>query len=205
MYVSSRTGGTHAFRKLKAREFHEMQWNENIGHRGRLIGEKSIDLGEPPKLLIPAEVSKPLNEQSTHHRRSLSLKLRGHEMMTQVVHKFFQTEKYTGRHNKQQATVERHDYSTVLVHDMFQQGMNPQVRDCEIPNANFARKFGLFTDNGPLPPFIRELPVAEDKAMDMATEPLPKELIYSWRFQGPFTPQLWFDSGIDYRWKTSSC
>ncbi|KAF4972802.1 hypothetical protein FSARC_702 [Fusarium sarcochroum] len=127
-----------------------------------------------------------------------------HGKINQMMHKI-RSEKDTGPHDTQWPTAEHDHHSTVLVHEMLEQRLTSHVRDCEIPNANFARKFGLYTDGRPLPPFIRELPVAEDKAMDMATGYPPRDLVYSWRFQGPFTPQLWFDSGIDYRWKQSSC
>ncbi|CEI62951.1 unnamed protein product [Fusarium venenatum] len=204
MYVSSRLGGTRAFRQLKAREFHEMQWNENIGHKGRLVGEKSIDLVELPKRGT-AESLSGQNGHATHHRRSSSLRLMGYEKITEIIHRFRLTEKGDGTNGISRAALEQDNYPTLLVHDTLEQRLDTPVRDCEIPNANFARKFGLFTDNKPLPPFIRELPVAEDIAMEMATCHQPKELVYARRVQGPLTPQLWFDSGIDYRWKYSSC
>ncbi|QGI69060.1 hypothetical protein CEK26_013018 [Fusarium fujikuroi] len=167
MYVSSRDSGTRAFRQLKAREFHEMQWNENMIHKGRLVGEKS-------------------------------------EKMNQIIHIFRVTDKGNGKNENQKPALIQDDHSTILAHDAFKQQFDAYVRDCEIPNANFARKFGLFTSDRSLPPFIRELPVAEDKAMDMVTASSTKGVSNSRRFHGPFTPQLWFDSGIDYRWKHRS-
>jgi hypothetical protein len=181
-----------------------MQWNENMGHKGRLVGEKSIDLGELPKRAI-AEIFSEQNGQASHHRRSSSLRFMGHEKITGIIHRFRLTEKGNGTNEIPRAALEQDKHPALLVNDMLEQRLDTRVRDCEIPNANFARKFGLFTDNRPLPPFIRELPVAEDIAMEMATGYQPKELVYARRFQGPFTPQLWFDSGIDYRWKHSSC
>lgn len=203
MYVSSRNGGTRPFRQLKAREFHEMQWNENMGHKGRLIGEKSIDLGELPKRKT-TEILSEQNGRATHHRRSLSLRLLDHEKITEIIHKFLLTEKDNSTNAITRAALEQDDHSTLAAHDMFEQRLDTHVSDCEIPNANFARKFGLFTGNRPLPLFIRELPVAEDIAMEMATGYQPKELVYARKVQGPLTPQLWFDGGIDYRWKHSS-
>ncbi|KAH7158846.1 hypothetical protein DER46DRAFT_509218 [Fusarium sp. MPI-SDFR-AT-0072] len=165
MYVSSRDGGTCAFRQLKAREFHEMQWNENMIHKGRLVGEKSIDLGELPKRRI---TEKPQAQtERTHHRRSLSSKIISPEKMTQIIHMFRATDKGNGKKENQKPALVQDDHSIILAHDAFKQQFDAHVRDCEIPNANFARKFGLFTSDRLLPPFIRELPVAEDKAMDM--------------------------------------
>ncbi|KAF4483394.1 hypothetical protein FAGAP_11844 [Fusarium agapanthi] len=165
MYVSSRDGGTRAFRQLKAREFHEMQWNENMIHKGRLVGEKLIDLGELPKRRA-TETHQAQTERS-HHRRSLSSKIISPEKMTQIIHMFRVTDKGSGKNENQKPALVQDDHSIILTHDAFKQQFDAQVRDCEIPNANFARKFGLFTSDRSLPPFIRELPVAEDKAMDM--------------------------------------
>lgn len=77
------------------------------------------------------------------------------------------------------------------------------VSHCKIPNAIFARKFRIFKKSSTLPPTIRELPIAEDKAINIATDRSAKGLLYSRNFTGPFTPQLWFDSGLDFRWKKS--
>ncbi|KAF5650317.1 hypothetical protein F52700_388 [Fusarium sp. NRRL 52700] len=165
MYVSSRDGGTRAFRQLKAREFHEMRWNENMIHKGRLVGEKSIDLGELSKRR-GTEKHQAQTERS-HHRRSLSSKIIRPEKMTQIIHMFSVTDKGNGKNQDQKPAQVQDNHSIILAHDAFKQQFDAHVMDCEIPNANFARKFGLFTSDRSLPPFIRELPVAEDKAMDM--------------------------------------
>ncbi|KAF5641820.1 hypothetical protein F25303_6775 [Fusarium sp. NRRL 25303] len=165
MYVSSRDSGTRAFRQLKAREFHEMQWNENMIHKGRLVGEKSIDLGEPPK--SRATEKHQAQTERTHHRRSLSSKIICSEKMNQIIHIFRVTDKGNEKNENQKPALIQDDHSTILTHDALKQQFDAYVTDCEIPNANFARKFGLFTSDRSLPPFIRELPVAEDKAMDM--------------------------------------
>ncbi|KAL9563230.1 hypothetical protein ACKAV7_012597 [Fusarium commune] len=145
MYVSSRDGGTCAFRQLKAREFHEMQWNENMIHKGRLVGEKSIDLGELPKRRI---TEKPQAQtERTHHRRSLSSKIISPEKMTQIIHMFRATDKGNGKKENQKPALVQDDHSIILAHDAFKQQFDAHVRDCEIPNANFARKFGLFTSD----------------------------------------------------------
>ncbi|KAF5019754.1 hypothetical protein F66182_8226 [Fusarium sp. NRRL 66182] len=204
MYVSSRSGGTRPFRQLKAREFHEIQWSTKMSHTGRLVGEKSIDLGELSQ--ERNQDKPPESKERATHRRSLSLKLlKGHSKVTQMVQKIRSIDKNTLSNELHCAQTRQDNRSTVPIGDMLEQRPSFHVSDYEIPNANFARKFGLYTDSTPLPPFIRELPVAEDKAMDMAVNSPLRELIYSWTFQGPFTPQLWFDSGIDYRWKHSSC
>ncbi|RMJ11371.1 hypothetical protein CDV36_008969 [Fusarium kuroshium] len=205
MYVSSRNGGTRPFRQITAREFHEMQWNSNTNNPGRLVGEKSIDLGE---FLRKRDIDEPGDDKcATTSRFSLSSRLfRGGSKMERVMNKLRAAKKSPLHQSGQTWSPSRPDCdATVSFYGVLEQRSNHRVSDWDIPNANFARKFGLYTDSGPLPPFIRELPVAEDKAMDLATGLAMRELVYSWEFQGPFTPQLWFDSGLDYRWKRASC
>jgi hypothetical protein len=87
------------------------------------------------------------------------------------------------------------------IRNLLEPGHQPQVSEWEIPNAAFARKFGLLKDGHSLPTSIRELPVAEDKAIFKAEGPTVPDLRLSLGFQGPFTPQLWFDGGLDYRYQ----
>ncbi|KAI8715652.1 hypothetical protein NCS52_01073300 [Fusarium sp. LHS14.1] len=205
MYVSSRNGGTRPFRQITASEFHEMQWNSKTNCPGRFVGEKSIDLGE---FLRKGDIDEPADEKhATTPRFPFSSRLfRGRSKMEQITNKLRVAKKSPIRLSKPEWPPNRLDYdATTSFYDMLEQRSNHKVSDWDIPNANFARKFGLYTDSGPLPPFIRELPVAEDKAMDLATGPAMRELVCSHGFQGPFTPQLWFDSGLDYRWKRASC
>ncbi|KAK2475323.1 hypothetical protein H9L39_12916 [Fusarium oxysporum f. sp. albedinis] len=183
MYVSSRDGGTRAFRQLKAREFHEMQWNENMIHKGRLVGEKSIDLDELPKRIITEKSQ--VQIERTHYRRSLSSKIISSEKLTHIIHMFRATDKGNGKKENQKPALVQDDHSIVLTHDAFRQQFDAHVRECEIPNANFARKFGLFTRDRPLPPFIRELPVAEDKAMDMVLDSMQQDSSNRGRYSDP--------------------
>ncbi|KAF5563142.1 hypothetical protein FNAPI_2812 [Fusarium napiforme] len=183
MYVSSRDGGTRAFRQLKAREFHEMQWNENTIHKGRLVGEKSIDLGELPKRR--ATEKHQAQTERGHHRRSLSSKIISSEKMTQIIHMFRVTYKGSGKSENQKPALVQDNHSIIMAHEAFKQQFDAQVRDCEIPNANFARKFGLFTSDRSLPPFIKELPVAEDKAMDMILGSMQQDSSIRGRYSDP--------------------
>ncbi|KAM5382795.1 hypothetical protein ACJZ2D_002186 [Fusarium nematophilum] len=204
MYVSSRDGGTRPFRQLNAQEFHEMQWGANASQAGRLVAEKSIDLGD---LLWKGDADSPTNSTEAPIRRlSVGLRIsKSPSRLSRLLGKLRSPEKPVACLNKMEDVMRGPDCATpVSLRDMLEQGSNLQVSDGEIPNANFARKFGLYTDNRPLPPLIGELPVAEDKAMDMVARPPMRGLMYSWKFQGPFTPQLWFDSGLDYRWKRKS-
>ncbi|KAF5011494.1 hypothetical protein FDECE_2413 [Fusarium decemcellulare] len=203
MYVSSQSEGTRPFRQINAMEFHEMQWNTVASHTGRLVDEKSVDLEE---LQRAGDLNKPTEKvQSITNRLSLDSKpIEKNGKITKMILKFRGPRLHEGpRGQVSKEWPKEHPGGSTedRPRSMFEQTYNFQVSDWEIPNANFARKFGLYTDSRPLPPFIRELPVAEDKAVDMAAGYGMRELVYSWKFQGPFTPQLWFDSGLDYRWK----
>jgi hypothetical protein len=87
------------------------------------------------------------------------------------------------------------------LYNLLEPRYQPQFNEWDIPNASFARKFGLLADGHSLPPSIKELPVAEDKAVDKAEELALPDFRLSLGFQGPFTPQLWFDGGLDYRYQ----
>lgn len=77
-------------------------------------------------------------------------------------------------------------------------GDTTSMDSCEIPNANFAKKFEIFTEAVQLPTTIKELPVAEDKALDNRSNSFIRGEFLSVS-TGRFTPQLWFDGGLDDR------
>ncbi|KAJ3521951.1 hypothetical protein NM208_g13069 [Fusarium decemcellulare] len=198
MHVSSQSEGTRPFRQINAREFHEMQWNTMASHTGRLVDEKSVDLEE---LQRAGDLNKPTEKvQSITNRLSLGSKLMERNgKITKMILKFRGLRLHEGppgQVSKERSKEHPGGSTEDRPRSMFEQRYNFQVSDWEIPNANFARKFGLYTDSRPLPPFIRELPVAEDKAVDMAAGYGMRELVYSWKFQGPFTPQLWFSHTV---------
>jgi hypothetical protein len=78
----------------------------------------------------------------------------------------------------------------------------PLPDGCHIPNAIFARKFGIVPESQPLPPIpFKFMPTAESKAIDAIAEAAAQGFGHSAAaFRGPFTPQLGFDGGLDYRW-----
>lgn len=199
MYVSSRIGGTRPFRRINAKEFHELQWNSSLKRTGRLVGEKSIDLND----LSWNSESDRLTEGTRLIEQSPQLEPRSsrrHSEICGFLRNVCKLKKPAMEPIRTRWLVGRQGFTTTTsLRDILESRPSPRVNEWEIPNANFARKFGLYTDSGPLPPTIKELPVAEDKAMDVVAGPGLRELVYSWRFQGPFTPQLWFDSGVDHR------
>ncbi|KPM34553.1 hypothetical protein AK830_g12015 [Neonectria ditissima] len=199
MYVSSRVGGTRPFRRINAKAFHELQWDSSLKQTGRLVGEKSLDLND----LSWNSESEKIAEETHLVEQSPQFGPRGSRCRSEIsgfLRSFCSPKKPATSPIKMSCLAGRQGFiMTASLRDVLESRPSPRVNEWEIPNANFARKFGLYTDSGPLPTSIKELPVAEDKAMDMAAGPGLRELVYSWRFQGPFTPQLWFDSGVDPR------
>ncbi|KAH7134837.1 hypothetical protein B0J13DRAFT_678113 [Dactylonectria estremocensis] len=199
MYVSSRIGGTRPFRRINAKEFHELQWNSTMNHTGEFIGEKSI---EPNDVSWNSELD-PLTEGAhlcQHGNQLYSSSLRRRGDICGFVRGVYTRKKPESGLIRIKWLADQPGYSTTTsLREILESRPSSRVNEWEIPNANFARKFGLYTDSGPLPPSIKELPVAEEKAVDVAAGPTMRGLMYSWRFQGPFTPQLWFDSGVDSR------
>jgi hypothetical protein len=75
-----------------------------------------------------------------------------------------------------------------------------------LPNAIFARKFGLAAHGEPLPPALHFnfMPTAESIVMEIAGQSVHHgSLPLESEFRGPFTPQLGFDGGLDYKWETN--
>lgn len=199
MYVSSRIGGTRPFRRINAKDFHELQWNSSMNKMGRLVREKSIDMND---ISWNSESDSPAEDTRLceHGNRLQPSRPRRHSDVYGFLRGVCTLKKPAIDPTRMRWLAGRPGFSTTTsLREILDSRPNPCVNEWEIPNANFARKFGLYTDSGPLPPSIKELPVAEDKAIDVVAGPAMRELMYSWRFQGPFTPQLWFDSGVDHR------
>lgn len=200
MYVSSRVDGTRPFRQLDAQEFHRMQWNPELCVKGRLVEQRPLDVDSGSSDQRNVRPSKAKAEVPGSYSDQVGSSTKSHGERRDFFRRI-------SRRNKRNSTgavdlpLDIQDSLSDLAIKAEGNYQAPNVDDREIPNAVFARKFGLLTNDSPLPPCIRELPVAEDKAMDMAKETGMKDLMYSWRFRGPFTPQLWFDSGLEYRWK----
>ena len=202
MFVSSREGGTQPYRRLSAKEFHELQWNSDLEHKGRFVEEKSLDLNNMSMATKADSDYEVKEEPQSGSCRKSKAHVRSFEFHNLI-------KRFRSRNNKGEegnnCTWHRGDPKTRST-SSFQDAIVPlfarQVDEWEIPNANFARKFGIVSDQNPLPTSIKELPVAEDKATTNVVTGSPAQgLTFSRRFQGPFTPQLWFDSGLDYRWK----
>lgn len=205
MYTSSRDRGTRIFRRVKAQEFHETRWNCDTPRMGRFVEERHVDFdncavnvtakaqrqevaNNCPSVPASRVMSTITNRQS--HPRSLSNRICHHR---------------TANQGKSPTGIAWLVGMPLLCSASSTDRLEPMtatlVDQRRIPNANFARKFGLFTDHHPLPLSLKELPAAEDKVTEMVMGSSVGDLCCPWTFQGPFTPQLWFDSGLDYRWK----
>ncbi|KAK9798753.1 hypothetical protein SCARD494_02631 [Seiridium cardinale] len=73
-----------------------------------------------------------------------------------------------------------------------------KISGCQVPNAIFARKHLLVDGDHSFPSHLSVsfMPIAESKA----TETMQEAADSDQRFRGPFTPQLGYDGGLDYRW-----
>lgn len=189
-------------RRLKPREFHEMHWNPENSRRGRFVQERSLDLSDASAWSLRDESSKrPLtgyrqstgSEPSSSRRRSIS------DIVIRACGKVKSHSKSTGAPGLALVAGLQNPQRDPLAEALVNESQHNREIECEIPNASFARKFGLLADSHALPPSIKELPVAEQKAVYNAEEPCAPAVRLSLGFQGPFTPQLWFDGGLDYR------
>ncbi|KAM0814997.1 hypothetical protein AB5N19_00790 [Seiridium cardinale] len=74
----------------------------------------------------------------------------------------------------------------------------PLPSGCQVPNAIFARKHLLVDGDHSFPSHLSVsfMPIAESKA----TETMQEAADSDQHFRGPFTPQLGYDGGLDYRW-----
>lgn len=201
MYVSSRNRGTHPLRHLNAKEFHELQWSDRADHGvGKLVGERSLTLIDLSCNIEPSQMSEEVEQTRRNSKFSDSIQ-RHRGDMRRFLHKVIALRNPLADPTNTWLAPSADSKAQSALREALESTSALRVHDWEIPNANFARKFGLYTDSAPLPPLIGELPVAEDKAIDRVSDMRTHESRYSGRFQGPFTPQLWFDSRLDYLWR----
>lgn len=192
VYVSSRAQGTLPLQSPTPKEFHEMQWSAEYGHKGRLVEEREISIS-PPRTADTTSTS----AWSSKHCPSTS----EDTPLVKLLRKF--RKESTGLDQRPRSWLRdagrlladrRPDAEPIPV---------PLPDGCEVPNAIFARKHGLIDDNVPLGMWTGQMPTAESKAMNTIVEAARTGLLASscgWHFRGPFTPQLGFDGGLDYQW-----
>lgn len=81
----------------------------------------------------------------------------------------------------------------------------PLPDGCHVPHAIFARKYQLVSQSDSLSSYlpISQMPIAESKATETLVEAASSGHLHNesaWHFRGPFTPQLGYDGGLDFRW-----
>ncbi|PNY23177.1 Uncharacterized protein TCAP_06890, partial [Tolypocladium capitatum] len=205
MYTSSRDRGTRIFRRIKAQQFQETLRSHDAPRiMGKFVEERHVDCDRSAGNVtakahrqeaanncpgLPASRVMATIAKHQSHVRGLSDRICLY---------------LTANHGKKPAGIAWLAGIPRLCSASSTDGVEPTtatlVDQRKIPNANFARKFGLFTGHHALPPSLKELPVAEDRVTEMVMGSSVGDMCCPWTFQGPFTPQLWFDSGLDYRW-----
>lgn len=202
MYISSRNGGTQIYRCMNAKEFHEKQWASDDERRGRLVEHRSLEL---PPLSLSDEALTPFseeNEAENYSQHQSTVTKRTNDIIQMV-------RKISIRARPQKTTIEEPQLSVELgLPVQATQGVTkpasaydlPIESERKIPNAAFARKHAIYEETRAIPPYIRELPIAEARLASKVKKNVAKETRHSWARKGPLTPQLWYDSGLDYRW-----
>lgn len=204
MYVSSGQGGTAPYRSLKAKEFHEMYWSQDWGRRGTLVEERSIDISEFKRSCetkvegAECENTEPLAHTTRGRRRLVSFRTKFHALSAKT------DIGCTSRRLKSDSNSATRPISTISSQDISHRQSVQPSHQWQIPNAIFARKFGLFTDSDPLPPSIKESPIAESKVVNSLALDLSPDFAQYCSDQGQLTPQLWYDGGLDFRWRRMS-
>lgn len=204
MYVSSRDKGTQVYRCMDAKEFHEKQWTKEEP-QGILVEHKSLE--SPPPSLSGEPLSPGSQEiicesqQEPHLSRS-----RKPDDLLQLVRKLsIRTqprratveEPSTPDATESPPTIEPSRAENMTTANQYNMPLNSERR---IPNASFARKYKIYEDTKAIPPYIREQAIAEAKVASKPRMNQASERPHSWANKGPLTPQLWYDSGLDYRW-----
>ncbi|KAL7624479.1 hypothetical protein AAE478_006044 [Parahypoxylon ruwenzoriense] len=210
LYISTRSDGTRPLNSPNPKEFHEMQWNHEYGAQGRLIEERRVSLISPDR---PSEMSSPGTADTLLVASNQPKGLR-HSLSRLGI-----LEKLTGKTgvHKEKPEVEQRRRSWIPNALVFETPLFKDKRagsdiaivplpdGCQVPNANFARKFLLVGTGDSLPPCLSlsQMPTAESKATETIVEAATRGLLDrapTWSFRGPFTPQLGFDGGLDYQW-----
>ncbi|KAH8677515.1 hypothetical protein BX600DRAFT_430860 [Xylariales sp. PMI_506] len=211
-YVSSRRGGTAPLNTPKPKEVHEKQWGLQSQNRSKSTNEKtdtpslSTSLASPtspdaPFTKNPADLVR-YRDDSTRHRSSIL-----DTLARRALNSEYNVEDHQQRRHSWLRGRSFPDGGSSFKDDTGKNGARliPLPDGRKVPNASFARKHHLVDQEEALPPHlsISQMPIAESKATDTIVEAATSGLLgqgSAWRFQGPFTPQLGYDGGLDYRW-----
>ena len=205
MYASSRDGGTQPFRRIKAQEFHQLQWESSVRFNGEVAEKRSVDTQSGREMSNPDKIqSFQLASETSYSVPDIFKQRRESKNFFDKISSIRPLTRRSASMRRRTITLanpsDSQDLTRTYDQNLLGSNLGAIMDEREIPNANFARKFGIFAGDGALPPSIKELPVAEDQALD-AVIASPGRGRFFRGSHGPFTPQLWFDGGLDYRWK----
>ncbi|KAK8039422.1 hypothetical protein PG993_007833 [Apiospora rasikravindrae] len=208
-YVSSKTGGTLPLNNPNPKEFHELQWKAH-GTTGRLIKEREVPLkaNKRSEDIVSRRASEARSTSSVQEDNTPAPRS---SLLNRLAVRF------SGKRKDHVLEERRRSWLPSAL--VGEGGLSfkdwraahftapvPLPEGCGIPHAIFARKNLLVDEEENLPSFaaVSQMPVAEAKATDAAIEAAAQSNHigheHSWRFRGPFTPQLGYDGGLDYQW-----
>ncbi|GKT49433.1 uncharacterized protein ColSpa_09614 [Colletotrichum spaethianum] len=207
MYVSTREGGTCAFRTPNPKELHEMEWQIGIGRAGKFVKEEQVVPATPPSQAADASncndnteaergrVHGPGVRRPTYVFRALKS---GRDAMR------IQDPRERRPENRRRVWLTNmFGLETALsLRERPDPKPVPLPEGCVTPHPIFARKFSLIADSQPLPPSLSHemMPTADTKARKLLADAAVQGVMGpSYEFRGPFTPQLGFDGGLDHR------
>lgn len=198
-FVSSQSGGTLPLNNPNPTEFHEMQWRGHHGEVGRLLHEREISTSISDQC-TPAGVSTSKSSLDKTFRTSRS------SLLNRIVGKSAKDKREQGEQRRRSwlsSTFFESKPDSQEGVGISGQDLVPLPDGCQVPHAIFARKHLLVDMEKSLPshPPINIMPIAESKAIETLADLKTRKH----DFRGPFTPQLGFDGGRDYRWTVSHC
>ncbi|KAK1985091.1 hypothetical protein LZ30DRAFT_584873 [Colletotrichum cereale] len=154
MYVSTREGGTSAFRSPKPKELHEMQWQIGTGRAGKLVKKEQVVPAAPPSQEADTSNGNDIADIDGSRADPDTLCAPdSHERRPENRRRLW----FANIFGLETALSLREPHNPQSV---------PLPEGCVTPHPIFARKFSLIADNQPLPPSLPHemMPTADIKA-----------------------------------------
>ncbi|KAL0940826.1 uncharacterized protein CTRU02_203589 [Colletotrichum truncatum] len=181
MYVSTREGGTCAFRSPNPKEMHEMQWDIGVGQVGRFLKEEVVPIASSAQSAGPS-THNDIVDTNVSQSRALKIgksgALRIFRRPVALKTPSFERRSSATRHCSLFA--DTLDLNAILSsQDSADHEPVPLPNGCISPHAIFARKFSLISDSVPLPPSLSHklMPTADIKAKKLLIEAAEKGLM----------------------------
>lgn len=190
-----------------------MQWAPEYGNKGRLVEERSFPVVPPPS---PSELSS-VTTSDTASESKYSKKLRHSVSRYRILAKCFSRVVEQGTRSEPESRPKSWLPSSLTFDTALKfrercdsaRASVPLPGGSGVPSPMFARKHSMLDGATALPPdmAVCQMPTAELKATDTIVDAAFTGLLENgskWRFCGPFTPQLGFDGGLDFKWACGS-